>query len=206
MSRYLGPKLKRTRRLGELPGFTQKTSNRKKTPGQHGTEINFESDINTFSNYGRRLMEKQKLRYNYGLSESKLLSYVTKAKKKRGSTGILLLQMLELRLDNIVYKLGFAPTIQFSRQIIQHKHILVNNKSVNIPSFQCAIGDKITLCPKSKLAQNNWPSFQIKSAKFLEIFNNNTTQQRLGVVTQIPDRTDTEIEINELFVIEYYSR
>jgi|TARA_B110000902_G_scaffold256065_1_gene322286 small subunit ribosomal protein S4 len=203
MSRYLGPKLKITRRLGTLPGFTQKISNRKKTPGQHGTEIN--PDTSASSNYGQRLMEKQKLRFNYGISESKLLSYVNKAKKKQGSTGILLLQMLELRLDNIVYKLGFAPTIQASRQMVKHRHILVNNQSVNIPSFQCTVGDEITLKPKSKFFE----SMEIApngQAKYLEFIANPKKKQYLGIVKQIPDRTDTELEINELFVIEYYSR
>jgi len=205
MSRYLGPKLKITRRLGTLPGFTKKVSNRKKTPGQHGVEIKFDSNASSFSNYGRRLMEKQKLRYNYGISESKLLSYVNRAKKKRGSTGILLLQMLELRLDNIVYKLGFAPTIQASRQMVQHKHILVNNQAVNIPSFQCTVGDKITISPKSNLIEN-FELIPNNTAKYLELISSKNNKQYLGLVKQIPSRSDTDLEINELFVIEYYSR
>jgi len=205
MSRYLGPKLKITRRLGTLPGFTKKVSNRKKTPGQHGVEIKFDSNANSFSNYGRRLMEKQKLRYNYGISESKLLSYVNKAKKKQGSTGILLLQMLELRLDNIVYKLGFAPTIQASRQMVQHRHILVNNQTVNIPSFQCTVGDKITISPRSNLAEN-FELIPNDPAKYLEIISSKNNKQYLGLVKQLPARNDTDLEINELFVVEYYSR
>jgi len=205
MSRYLGPKLKITRRLGTLPGFTKKVSNRKKTPGQHGVEIKFDSNASSFSNYGRRLMEKQKLRYNYGISESKLLYYVNRDKKKRGSTGILLLQMLELRLDNIVYKLGFAPTIQASRQMVQHKHILVNNQAVNIPSFQCTVGDKITISPKSNLIEN-FELIPNNTAKYLELISSKNNKQYLGLVKQIPSRSDTDLEINELFVIEYYSR
>ena len=206
MSRYLGPKLKITRRLGTLPGFTQKVSNRKKTPGQHGVEINFDSEASSFSNYGRRLMEKQKLRYNYGISESKLLSYVNKAKRKPGSTGILLLQMLELRLDNIIYKLGFAPTIQASRQMVQHRHIIVNNQTVNIPSFQCTVGDKITINPKSKFFEKLEKTIPNNETKYLEIISDKTNNHHLGIVKQLPSRADTDLEINELFVVEYYSR
>lgn len=205
MSRYLGPKLKIVRRLGELPGLTQKISNRKKTPGQHGTEITVKSDANASSNYGRRLMEKQKLRYNYGISENKLLSYVNKAKKKRGSTGILLLQMLELRLDNIVYKLGFSPTIQSSRQMVNHGHILVNNKKVNIPSFQCTVGDKITINPNSKFYEK-LELLPQKNSQYLELISSKNNNQYLGTVKQIPSREDIDLVINELFVIEYYSR
>ena len=141
----------------------------------------------------------------FRISESKLLSYVNKAKKKRGSTGILLLQMLELRLDNIVYKLGLAPTIQASRQMVQHRHILVNNQTVNIPSFQCTIGDKITLSPKSKFYETEKISPQ-SSPNYLEIITNKNGTNHLGIVKQMPSRDDTELTINELFVVEYYSR
>jgi small subunit ribosomal protein S4 len=205
MSRYLGPKLKITRRLGTLPGLTKKISNRKKTPGQHGVEINFDANANAFSNYGRRLMEKQKLRYNYGISESKLLSYVKRAKKKQGSTGVLLLQMLELRLDNIVYRLGFAPTIQASRQMVQHRHILVNNQAVNIPSFQCTVGDKITISPRSNLVET-LEIMPNNTAKYLDLISSKNNKQHLGLVKQLPTRSDTDLEINELFIVEYYSR
>jgi small subunit ribosomal protein S4 len=189
-----------------LPGFTQKESTiRKKTPGQHGTEINMDSEASSFSNYGRRLMEKQKLRYNYGISENQLLSYVNRAKRKRGSTGILLLQMLELRLDNIIYKLGLAPTIQASRQMVSHGHILVNKKKVNIPSFQCTIGDEVTLNPKSKFFEKIGLS-PIDCPKYLEKIQNKTRSKCLGIIKQIPERNDVSLVINELFVIEYYSR
>ena len=130
---------------------------------------------------------------------------VNKAKRKRGSTGILLLQMLELRLDNIVYKLGFAPTIQASRQMVQHRHIIVNNQSVNIPSFQCTVGDKITLNPKSKFFEKN-EILPTNPVKYLEVVTNKNNRQQLGIVKQLPDRSDTELEINELFIVEYYSR
>jgi len=204
MSRYTGPKLKIVRRLGTLPGFTEKISNRQKTPGQHGIKINPDTDSNAFSSYGRRLIEKQKLRFNYGISESKLLSYITQTKKKRGSTGILLLQMLELRLDNIVYKLGFGNTIQKSRQLVNHGHILVNNQKVDIPSFQCTIGDKICLNPKKQIKD-----FELTSKncpKYLELISNEKNNQYLGILKQLPDRSDIELDINELFVVEYYSR
>ena len=205
MSRYTGPKLKITRRLGTLPGFTQKVSNRTKTPGQHGVEISSDSETTSSSNYVRRLKEKQKLRFNYGISESKLLSYVNKAKKKQGSKGVLLLQMLELRLDNIVFKLGFAPTIRASRQMVNHGHFLVNDQKVNIPSFQCTVGDKISLSPRSKFSQT-LELEQTSLPNYLDCVGNEKGTQRYGILKQLPTRMDIDLAINELFVIEYYSR
>ena len=203
MSRYVGPKLRIVRRLGTLPALTNRVSKRTKTPGQHGTEIS-RSQRDGFSNYGRRLKEKQKLRFNYGLSESKLVSYVNLAKKRRGSAGLLLLQMLELRLDTIVYNMGVGPTIQASRQIVNHGHVLVNNQKVNVPSFQCSIGDKIRLKPDSPWVKSEL--HPTNTSSHLETITENGKTGITGVIKQVPNRKDLELDINELFVIEYYSR
>ena len=138
MSRYRGPKLRIIRKLGDLPGFTSKTTERLFPPGQHGPgKAGRKSSL---SEYGIRLQEKQKLRYNYGISEKQLLSYVKEARRLPGATGSILLQILEMRLDNIVYRLGFAPTISAARQIVSHGHITVNGKKVNSQKLKLPSG------------------------------------------------------------------
>ena len=140
MSRYRGPKIRIVRRLGELPGLTAKTTTRETLPGQHKKVRGKQNNI---SSYSIRLQEKQKLRYNYGLTEKQLFSYVKEARRLKGSTGSVLIQLLEMRLDNIVYRLGIGNTIPASRQIVNHGHIYVNGKKVTIPSFQCSPNDVI---------------------------------------------------------------
>jgi small subunit ribosomal protein S4 len=131
MSRYRGAVLRIVRRLGELPGLTRKTTKRTTRPGQHGDQNRKTSE------YSIRLEEKQKIRFNYGLTERQLLKYVRNARRIKGSTGEALLQLLEMRLDNIVFRLGMAPTIPAARQLVNHGHICVNTKRVSIPSYQC---------------------------------------------------------------------
>ena len=150
MSRYRGPKIRIVRRLGELPGLTNKTTTRETLPGQHRKVRGKQNNV---SSYAVRLQEKQKLRYHYGLSEKQLLSYVKEARRLKGSTGSVLLQLLEMRLDNIVYRLGIGNTIPASRQIVNHGHIYVNGKKVTIPSFQCLPNDVIEVRDK-KVSMN----------------------------------------------------
>jgi len=125
MSRYRGPRLKVYRKLGELPGLTRKTSKKMTRPGEHGQKSKKPSE------YALRLEEKQKLRFNYNINEKQLLRYVKIAKKAQGPTGSILLQILEMRLDNTIFRLGLAPTIPAARQLVSHGHILVNNKKLN---------------------------------------------------------------------------
>ena len=139
MARYTGAKVRITRRLGALPGFTSKKSKLKQRPGQHG------ATKKKLTQYALRLEEKQKLRFNYGLSEKQLINYVRQAKKIRGATGSILLQLLEMRLDNLIFRLGMAPTIASARQVVRHKHITVNNSCISIPSYQCQPGDIIAI-------------------------------------------------------------
>ena len=148
MSRYRGPKLRIVRRLGELPGLTSKTTERLFPPGQHGPGK--AKGKNSGSEFSVRLQEKQKLRYNYGLTEKQLFNYVKEARRLSGATGSNLLQLLEMRLENVVFRLGFANSIPSARQFVNHGHVLVNGKRVNIPSFACKPGDIITVKEKSK--------------------------------------------------------
>jgi len=151
MARYRGPRLRIIRRLGELPGLTQKTCERNFPPGQHGPKKKLTGNQKSKeSQYAIRLKEKQKLRFNYGISERQLISYVREARRRSGSTGEILLQLLEMRLDNIVFRLGFAPTIASARQLISHGHIAINGIRTNIPSYLCKINDTISVAENSK--------------------------------------------------------
>jgi small subunit ribosomal protein S4 len=142
MARYTGARLRITRRLGALPGLTAKwRSKRRGGPGQHGAG----GRGGKVSDYSTRLREKQRLRFHYGVSEKQLVGYVFKAKKHKRTTGDVLLQLLEMRLDNVIYRLGLAPTIVAARQIVSHRHIFVNKLCVSIPSYQCKPGDIITI-------------------------------------------------------------
>ena len=131
MSRYKGPRLKINRKLGQLPGLTRKTSKKSNSPGEHGQKAKKASE------YALRLEEKQKIKFNYGIHERQLLKYMKLAKKAQGPTGSILLQMIEMRLDNTVFRMGLAPTIPAARQIINHGHIIVNKKKLNICSHDC---------------------------------------------------------------------
>lgn len=204
MSRYRGPKLRITRRLGTLPGFTQKQSKKKDRPGQHGKGPSDGAKKTT--EYGVRLEEKQKLKYNYGLTESQLYRYIKEARRRNGVTGLILLQLLEMRLDSICFSLGFAPTIASARQLVNHGHITVNGKTVSIASFQCRINDVIGI--KSKATSKNIIENNLKNIRFAERpshlkFDSNSLE---GTVLNYCDRNDLLLELDELLVIEYYSR
>lgn len=200
MSRYRGPRLRIVRRLGELPGLTRKVTNRTSLPGQHGTSQKKPSQ------YGIRLQEKQKLRYNYGINERQLIRYVRQARKLKGSTGEVLLQLLEMRLDNIVFRLGFAPTIAAARQAITHGHFSVNNKKVTIPSYQCQANDKIGISNRktSRTLITNFlqNSINLPSSPHLSI----DKQNLVGTINSIVNRQFIGLELNELLIVEYYSR
>ena len=203
MSRYRGPKLRITRRLGSLPGLTQKQSKKKDRPGQHGKGSENKKKP---TEYGIRLEEKQKLKFNYGLTESQLYRYIKEARRRKGVTGLILLQLLEMRLDSICFSLGFAPTMASARQLVNHGHITVNGKTVSIPSFQCRIDDVISV--KAKSTSKNLVETNLKNIRFGErpshlMFD---TSKLEGKVVNYCDRTDLLLELDELLVIEYYSR
>ena len=164
MARYVGPRLRIIRRIGKLRGFTRKKPIRRKCtnkgylngrvipPGQHGLTklMKTRPYDSSQADYLIRLKVKQRLRFNYGLSERQLINYVRKAKKIKEATGQVLLQLLEMRFDNIVFRLNMAPTIAAARQLISHGHIRINNKKVNIPSYMCKPKDVISVAMKKK--------------------------------------------------------
>lgn len=200
MSRYRGPRLKIYRKLGELPGFTRKTSKKLDPPGEHGQKSRKPSE------YAVRLEEKQKIRFNYGINERQLIKYLKIAKKAQGPTGSVLLQILEMRLDNTIFRLGLAPTIPAARQIVNHGHILVNNKRVNICSYQCKPGDIIKI--KDNNISRNLIEKHINQPGLTNIPNHlELDKNKLsGKINGIVEREWIALQLNELLIVEYYSR
>ena len=204
MSRYRGPKVKISRRLGPLPGLTTKKSNKINRPGKDG---NANADTGKkLTEYGVRLEEKQKLKFNYGLTENQLYRYVKEARRRQGVTGLILLQLLEMRLDTLCFSLGFAKSIAQARQLVNHGHITVNNKVVSIPSFQCRVNDVIGV--KQKNTSKSLVEINIKNNQTRELpahlkFESSKLE---GTVLDYCDRNDLELQLDELLVIEYYSR
>nr|YP_001936519.1 ribosomal protein S4 [Fagopyrum esculentum subsp. ancestrale]ABY79734.1 ribosomal protein S4 [Fagopyrum esculentum subsp. ancestrale]URP30591.1 ribosomal protein S4 [Fagopyrum esculentum subsp. ancestrale] len=196
MSRYRGPRFKKIRRLGVLPGLTNKKPRDLRNPSRSGKR----------SQYRIRLEEKQKLRFHYGITERQLLKYFRIARKAKGSTGQVLLQLLEMRLDNILFRLGMAPTIPGARQLVNHGHVLVNGRIVDIPSYRCKPNDIVMSRDKQKskaLVQN-----YLDSSHSEELPKHLTLHPfpYKGVVNQIIDNKWVGLKINELLVVEYYSR
>jgi small subunit ribosomal protein S4 len=202
MAKYLGPRLRIIRRFGVLPGLTARLSTRK-SPGQHSMN---QKKVQKSSDYKIRLFEKQKLRYNYGLRESQLKSYVKEAKRKKGSTAFFLMQLLEMRLDSIIFRLGLAPTIPAARQFVNHGHVYVNYKRVNIPSFQCRPADVITLQNKKETKQLAQKS--LANPRFSKLPNHLEFESKAlqGQIKDLVSKKDLSFEINELLIVEYYAR
>ena len=192
MARYTGAKLRITRRLGDLPGLTSKKGNSNSRPGQHG------ANQKKLTQYAIRLEEKQKIRFNYGLSEKQLMNYIKQAKKIKGTTGTILLQLLEMRLDNLVFRLGLAPTIAAARQLVSHGHVTVNQTSVSIPSYQCQPGDKLSIKDNatSKRLVNKYLESPALSniPQHLDFDKKNLSAKILGII----DRELVALKLNEL--------
>jgi small subunit ribosomal protein S4 len=202
MSRYRGPKLRVIRRLGTLPGLTQKVSKKKGRPGQHGNSN--EGNNKKVTEYGLRLEEKQKLKFNYGITENQLFNYVKEARRRKGITGLILLQLLEMRLDTICFNLGFATTISNARQLVTHGHIAINGNILNIPSFQCRINDLISIKQNSKnIIEGNLKT--IKNGEIPSHLSFDSTKIEAKVLNYA-NRDNILLELDELLVIEYYSR
>nr|BDQ14021.1 ribosomal protein S4 [Schistochila sciurea]BDQ14023.1 ribosomal protein S4 [Schistochila sciurea] len=200
MSRYRGPRVKIIRRLGILPGLTSKTLKTK------SSSIDRSPANKKISQYRIRLEEKQKLRFHYGLTERQLLKYVRIARKAKGSTGQVLLQLLEMRLDNTVFRLGMATTIPGARQLVNHRHILINNNIVDIPSYNCELGDIIAI--KNEQKSQSIVTRNLNLLHKLKIPNHLTfdSTQLQGLINQKIHRESINLKINELLVVEYYSR
>ncbi len=206
MARYVGPTCKLSRREGtdlylKSRGVSlEKKCKLDKAPGQHG------ENKARLSDYGVQLREKQKVRRIYGVLERQFRNYFKEAARRKGSTGENLLQLLECRLDNVVYRMGYGATRAESRQLVSHKAIIVNGQSVNIPSYQVKAGDVVAVREKSKkqtriqdsiavAEQIGFPSWVEVDAKGLE-----------GTFKSVPDRSDLPSEINESLIVELYSK
>lgn len=200
MSRYRGPRLRICRRLGDLPGLTRKTSKKSAPAGEHGQKSHKPSE------YALRLEEKQKLRFNYGINERQLLKNIKTAKKVQGSTGLILLQILEMRLDNTIFRLGMSPTIPAARQLVNHGHIKINNETVSICSYQCKPGDIIEI--KDKSSSRSLVTSYLNFPGLANIPNHLELDKKklIGKVNGIIEREWVALQLNELLVVEYYSR
>lgn len=200
MSRYRGPRLRVVRRLGDLPGLTRKAARRSYPPGQHGQARKKRSE------YAVRLEEKQKLRMNYGLTERQLLRYVRKARQAKGSSGQVLLQLLEMRLDNTIFRLGMAPTIPAARQLVNHGHVTVNDRVVSIPSYECKPGNVISVKDRDRSRKMVEENLQFPGLANLPTHLEFDKNKMTGKVNGVIEREWIALQINELLVVEYYSR
>lgn len=206
MAKYLGPKLKLSRREGTdlfLKSGVRAIESKCKidrAPGQHG------SRKLRLSEYGIQLREKQKVRRLYGLFEKQFHNYYKKAAKLKGNSGNNLLSLLERRLDNIVYRMGFGATRSESRQLISHKSVLVNNQIVNIPSFQVSLNDKISICEKSKNQTRIKASLELMTQRAKPDWLDVNIEKIEGFLKRIPVRSDILLDINEHLIIELYSK
>ena len=201
MSRYTGPSWKISRRLGiSLSGTGKELARRPYAPGQHGP-----SSRGARSEYGQQMAEKQKLRHMYGMNERQFRNLFVKASKIReGKHGVNFMILLEQRLDNVVYRLGLATTRRQARQLVNHGHILVDGKRVDIPSFSVKPGQTISLREKSQnLAVVNEA---IEVNNFVPDYLTFDADKKEGTFTRLPERSELSAEINEAFIVEFYSR
>jgi small subunit ribosomal protein S4 len=199
MARYTGSTYRKSRRLGfSVLENGKELARRPYAPGQHG------SDRKKMSDYGTQLQEKQKVRFMYGLNEKQFRKTFNEAEKMKGVHGENFLRLLESRLDNLVYRLGFATTRKGARQLVNHGHITVNGKKVDIPSYRVKVGDVIGVKEQSK----QHPS--IKAS--LEAINNRVEfvtydeAKMTGTYVRLPERSELNADINEALIVEFYNR
>ena len=205
MAKFKASKGKLVRRFGENvfgnPKFDKLLNRKSYAPGQHG-----QSRRRRLSNYGLQLQEKQKIKYMYGLLEKQFRNNFKKAENMVGETGTVMLQLLERRLDNVVYRLGFAPTRPAARQLVNHGHFLVNGKTVNIPSFSVKPGDEIIVREKSKKLDLILDSMKrVKGDLELSWLQLDKAKMK-GIFMDIPDRDQMKLTFDERLVVELYSK
>ena len=201
MARYTGPTSRIARRFGEpIFGPDKVLAKKSYAPGQHGSSRRRGKK----SEYGVQLDEKQKAKFTYGILEKQFSNLYKEALRRKGITGEILLQLCELRLDNVVYRLGIAPTRRAARQFVSHRHIMVNGNLVNIPSYALAVGDVISVRERSKSMEaiNNSISNNSNQMEWLE-FNPDT---KTGKVIASPERIQIPENINEQLIVELYSK
>lgn len=197
MAKMMGPRFKQCRRLGLNVCGHPKAMDR----AERGTS---RAD-KKLSPYGTQLLEKQRLKAYYGVLEKQFANYVHKAEKSKESTGTVLVQLLECRLDNIVYRLGLASSIRQARQMVVHGHILVNDKKVDRPSFGLNVGDVVSLREKSQsnaMFKENFENSELNTLPYIE----KNMEKFSGTLIKRPERNEIPIEINEILVVEYYSK
>ncbi|WP_312469979.1 30S ribosomal protein S4 [Neobacillus sp.] len=200
MARYTGPSWKLSRRLGiSLSGTGKEVEKRPYAPGQHGP-----NQRKKLSEYGLQLQEKQKLRHMYGVNERQFRNLFVKAGKMSGVHGENFMILLESRLDNLVYRLGLARTRRGARQLVNHGHILVNGSRVDIPSYRVAPGQTISVREKSR----NFDVIKeaIEVTNYIPDYVTFDADKLEGTFTRLPERSELAAEINETFIVEYYSR
>ncbi len=206
MARYLGPKCKLSRREGVDLGLKsaarplESKCNLEKPPGQHGARRTRLSD------YGLQLREKQKLRRMYGVLERQFVNYYKEAARRKGSTGENLLRLLECRLDNVIYRMGFGATRAEARQIVSHRAVLINGKNVNIASYQVSPADVIAIREKSRTQTRIQYALQLAQSKGFVEWVDVDASKMSGVFKRAPDRVDLPADINESLVVELYSK
>ncbi len=203
--RYRGPKARLMRHFGEVltraPKYARILERRNSPPGQHGAAA-----ARRPTEYGRRLMEKQKLKAIYSLSEAQMRRYMTLATRRKGITGETLLQILEQRLDQVVYRLGFAATIWGARQMVSHGHVTVNGRRVNIPSCPLKPGSVISLSESMKKNPHVLDAIDIARGGMLPPYLSVDREQFTGVFEQIPRRDEIPVKIEDSLIVEFYAR
>lgn len=201
MARYTGPKTKIARKFGEpIFGEDKVLQRRNFPPGQHG-----QNKRRKTSEYGVQLREKQKAKYTYGVLERQFRNLFEKASRLKGITGVILLQLLESRLDNVVYRLGIAPTRAAARQIVLHRHITVNGQVVNIPSYEVKPGDIVGVRERSKSLEVIGDALAgFNHSKYPWIEWDEATKS--GRFLHLPERTDIPENIKEQLIVELYSK
>lgn len=207
MARYLGPKAKLSRREGTdlfLKSARRSIGDKAKfdsKPGQHGRT----SGART-SDFGLQLREKQKVKRMYGILEKQFRRYFEEADRRKGNTGANLLALLETRLDNVVYRMGFGSTRAEARQLVSHKAMLVNGKSVNIPSYMVKVGDVLTVREKSAKQNRIVEALQLAQQVGMPSWVDVSVDKAEGVFKAIPDRDQFAADVNESLIVELYSR
>ncbi|WP_251860774.1 30S ribosomal protein S4 [Clostridium sp. Marseille-Q2269] len=197
MAKIRDPRFKPSRRLGvNIYGHPKAMKRATRENSREGKKL---------SNYGKQLLEKQKIRFYYGVLEKQFLRYVKKAMKAKERTGDVLLRILECRLDNMVYRIGFASSIRQARQMVNHGHILVNDLKINIPSYETKIGDMITLREKYRKNEEFEDNF-LALKKFTLPYIEKDYDKFSGVLIKTPERDEIPIDVNETLVVELYSK
>jgi small subunit ribosomal protein S4 len=201
MARYTGPQTKIARKFGEaIFGDDKSFEKRNYPPGQHGLA----KKRGKKSEYAVQLMEKQKAKYTYGILEKQFRNLYEKAAASKGVTGEILLQLCEARLDNVVYRMGIAPSRRAARQIVSHRHITVNGEVVNIPSYHLKAGDKVAVREKSKSLDTIERSLSNSSQVYEWITWNNDTKE--GTFVSVPARIQIPENIKEQLIVELYNK